>query len=460
MRNRFNHISTSRAALLLLSVSLLLGSCKKFLDTGAQPSSLTEENAFIDSSTATGTVLALYSTIGNSRPQNNSVPFNIVKYGMMSADDAYFLTNSSFDNFKNNTLAAGGDLGTLWISLYQHIGRANYIIKNLNSSTTLSSSVKNQLMGETKFWRAWSYFYLTNFFGAVPIVTTTDALENAKLPRSPQSQVYELILSDLNESKSLLTDRYVSVERARANKKAATAMLARVYFYQQKWTEAERESSEVIADNNYKIKTNLDSVFERTSPELILQIANSTGVTSWGGEFIPASTTPNVVLYDTLAKTFEANDKRKVSWTKPIDYGGITYYYPSKFKQRSGNAGNEYHLVLRLAEMYLIRSEARANLNNISGAVDDINVIRDRAGLDDLEDTITKDQLISALEHERWVELFTEWSDRWFNLKRTGRADIVLPLIKPQWKSFQQLYPVPQGERQANPNLNPDNTGY
>ncbi len=77
--------------------------------------------------------------IGNSRPQNNSVPFNIVKYGMMSADDAYFLTNSSFDNFKNNTLTAGGELGTLWISLYQHIGRANYIIKNLNSSTTLSS---------------------------------------------------------------------------------------------------------------------------------------------------------------------------------------------------------------------------------------------------------------------------------------------------------------------------------
>ena len=460
MRNRFNHIFTFRAALLFVSASLLLGSCKKFLDIGGQPSSLTEENAFIDSSTATGTVLALYSTIGNANPQSNSVPFNIVKYGMMSADDAYFLTNSAFDNFRNNTLAAGGDLGGLWYNLYQNIGRANYIIKNLNSSTTLSTSVKNQLMGETKFWRAWCYFYLTNFFGAVPLVTSTEALENAKLPRSPQPQVYELILADLTESKNLLTDRYISIDRARANKKAATALLARAYFYQQKWTEAEREAGEVIGDNNYKIKANLDSVFEKTSPELILQIANSTGVTSWGGEFIPASTTPNVVLYDTLANTFEANDKRKVSWTKSIDYGGVTYYYPHKFKQRSGNAGNEYHVMLRLAEMYLIRSEARANLNDIDGAVDDINVIRDRAGLDDLEDTITKDELISALEHERWVELFTEWSDRWFNLKRAGRADAVLGLIKPQWQSFQQLYPVPQGERQANPNLNPDNPGY
>jgi hypothetical protein len=460
MRNYFNHITAFCVSLLLFSASLLLGSCKKFLDIGPQPSSLTEENAFIDSATATGTVLALYSTVGNTNPQNNSLPFNIVKYGMMSADDAYFLTNSTFDNFKNNTLGAGGDLASFWNNLYQIIGRANYIVKNLNNNTALSTSVRNQLMGEAKFMRAWCYFYLTNFFGAVPLVTTTEAVENAKLPRSPQPQVYELISSDLNEAKTLLSNNYVSVDRARANKKVATAMLARVYFYQQKWTDAEREAGEVIADNNYKIKTNPDSVFEKSSPELILQIANSTGVTSWGGEFIPASATPNVVLYDTLANTFEANDKRKTSWTKPISYGGITYYYPHKFKQRSGSAGNEYHVMLRLAEMYLIRSEARANLNNIEGAVDDINVIRDRAGLDLLEDTITKDELISLLEHERWVELFTEWSDRWFNLKRTGRADIVLKLIKPQWQSFQQLYPVPQNERQVNPNLNPDNPGY
>jgi hypothetical protein len=203
----------------------------------------------------------------------------------------------------------------------------------------------------------------------------------------------------------------------------------------------------------------LNSVFIKTSNEVILQAANTTGVTSWGGEFIPASTTPNVVLYDTLANTFEAGDQRKVNWTKSMVYGGKTYYYPYKYKIRSGTSGNEYHVVLRLAELYLIRAEARANQNNLSGALDDINQVRQRAGLSALSASITQADLLNALEHERWVELFTEWADRWFNLKRTGKADAVLPLIKPQWKPTQKLYPIPMSQLQANVNL-VNNPGY
>ena len=115
--------------------------------------------------------------------------------------------------------------------------------------------------------------------------------------------------------------------------------------------------------------------------------------------------------------------------------------------------------MLRLSEMFLIRAEARANQNKISEGVADINVVRQRAGLTALSTTMTQAALLSALEHERWVELFTEWADRWFNLKRLGKADAVLSLIKPKWQSFQKLYPVPQQELQANPNL-VDNPGY
>lgn len=460
MRNRFNNISLASAALLLVLASLFMAGCKKFLDIGSQPASLTEENAFIDSSTAVGTVLGLYTFIGNTNPQNNSIAFNTTKYGMMSADDAYYLTNSNFDNWKNNTLAAGNDLQAFWYGYYQIISRANYIIVNLSKNTTIGQTARNQFMGEAKFWRAWAYFYLTNYFGAVPVVTNTEALENSKLPRSPQSEVYKLIQDDLTEAKNLVGENYPSIERARVNKKVVSAMLARIFFYQQKWTDAEREATEVINNTQYGLRTNLDSVFNKNSNEVILQIANNTGITSWGQEFIPSSASPNVVLYDTLARTFETGDQRKISWTRPIVYGGITYYYPYKFKLRIGTAGNEYHVVLRLGEMFLIRSEARANLNNVEGAVDDINMVRHRAGLDDLDDTISPTALLTALEHERWVELFTEWSDRWFNLKRTNRATAVLLLTKPRWQSFQQLYPVPLSDRQANPNLNPDNTGY
>ena len=457
----YQNLNKSLVGALFMFATMLTGlsSCKKFADNGTPPGSLTEDKAFIDSATATSSVLALYSLPANSIPQNNSLFFNITKYGAMSADVAYYLTNSTYDNFKNNTLAAGNDANPLWNDLYVNIVRANYAIKDLQASTTITSSVKNQLLGEAKFWRAWYYFYLVNFFGDVPLVTTTDALNNAQLPRTPVAQVYQQIVKDLTDAKGLLTVNYPSVDRARVNKRVVSAFLSRVYFYQQNWTASEAEASEVINSGTYSLVADLNNVFIKTSNEVILQTANTTGVTSWGGEFIPASTTPNVVLYDTLANTFEAGDQRKVNWTKPMDYGGKTYYYPYKYKIRSGTSGNEYHIVLRLAELYLIRAEARANQNNLSGALDDINQVRQRAGLSALSASITQADLLNALTHERWVELFTEWADRWFNLKRTGKADAVLPLIKPQWKPTQKLYPIPMSQLQANVQL-VNNPGY
>ena len=448
----------SRAALLLVVMGLSFTSCKKFLENGTPPNSLTEDKAFVDSATATSVVLALYSRIANSNPQNNSGVFNITRLGAMSADEGYYLLDNSFDNFKNNTLSAGEDGNYIWFDLYQSIGRANYAIKGLETTTTLSTAAKNQLLGEAKFMRAWYYFYLVNYFGDVPLVTNTDALTNGLLPKTPASQVYQQIVTDLLDAKNLLTTAYPSIEKARINKRVASAFLARVYFYQQNWVAAEAEATDVISSAAYNIETNLNNAFIKTSSETIWQIANTTGVTAMGGQFIPASATPNFVLYDTLVKTFEAGDQRKVSWTKSIVYSSKTYNYPYKYKIRTGTTGNEYAIMIRLAELYLIRAEARAQLNNISGSQADINIVRTRAGLANTS-AATQPALLATLEHERWVELFTEHSDRWFNLKRTNKATAVLSMIKPAWQPFQQLYPIPLSDRTANPNLS-DNTGY
>ena len=125
-------------------------------------------------------------------------------------------------------------------------------------------------------------------------------------------------------------------------------------------------------------------------------------------------------------------------------------------------SGNEYYVMFRLAEQYLIRSEARAQQANISGAQDDLNAIRNRAGLGNTSATDLPG-IMTALEHERWVELFTEYSDRWYNLRRTGRSDAVFSSEtekKATWKSYQALWPVPLSQYQANPSLLPNNPGY
>lgn len=449
-----NFFLLSGAALLLATTS-----CEKYVDINTPPNAVGKEQAISDSTTATSVVLSLYS---NAVSGNSSDVFLTSVYGAMSADEGYYLTNTSYDNFRTNTLAAGNAANSYWSNLYARIGKANYAIEGLSAATTLPVSVKNQLLGEAKFWRAWLYFYLVNYFGDTPLVLTTDALTNGLLPRASVANVYQQIVTDLTDAKGLLTNNYPSTERARVNQNAASAFLARVYFYQQHWTAAESEATNVINNGTYSLVTNLDNVFLNNSNETIWQLsllAASTPATVFATEFIPASTTPSFVLYDTLTNTFEPNDQRKAKWTKSIVYLGKTYYYPYKYKVRSTITGNEYPVMIRLAEMYLIRAEARANQNNVSGGVGDINLVRQRAGITQLSAALSKDALLAALEHERWVELFTESSDRWFNLKRLNKATSVLSLLKPSWQPFQQLYPIPQQAMTANPNLK-DNPGY
>ena len=118
-------------------------------------------------------------------------------------------------------------------------------------------------------------------------------------------------------------------------------------------------------------------------------------------------------------------------------------------------------MVLRFAELYLIRAEARAQQNKLTGAnsaASDINVIRTRAGLSNTTAT-TQAALLLAVEKERQVELFTEWGHRWFDLRRTGRIDAVLSAVKPTWKPTAALFPIPYLEIQRNPLLT-QNNGY
>ena len=117
-------------------------------------------------------------------------------------------------------------------------------------------------------------------------------------------------------------------------------------------------------------------------------------------------------------------------------------------------------MVLRLAEQYLIRAEARAEQNNLTGAVADLNIIRNRAGLPNTT-AVTQGDILTAIMHERQVELFSEWGHRFFDLKRTGQANTVLGAIasKQPWNTNQLLYPIPVSET-TNDAFLQQNPGY
>jgi hypothetical protein len=106
--------------------------------------------------------------------------------------------------------------------------------------------------------------------------------------------------------------------------------------------------------------------------------------------------------------------------------------------------------------------ETRSNFSEEAGAAD-LNVIRTRAGLPNTVAT-TESGLLSAIVHERQVEFFTEWGHRWCDLKRTGLVDSVMSIVTPlkggaSWSSNGAIYPIPQTERNSDPNLS-QNKGY
>ncbi|TDH27045.1 RagB/SusD family nutrient uptake outer membrane protein [Segetibacter sp. 3557_3] len=435
--------------------------CKKFLELGAPPTQTVLEEVFKTDATATSAVLGLYSS-GSSGV--NSLVLNFSVYPGMSADEVQLNTSNLFaDEFKTNSISAANNnvnMNNIWYPAYQVIKNANNAIAGLSASTTLTPAVKDQLLGEAKFIRAYAYFYLVNLYGDVPMPLTGDVdyLQNAQLPRSPAAGVWAQVITDLKDAQAMLPAAYAGTFRARVNKWAAAAMLARAYLYNKDYANAEAMASQVIGSGVYSLPAPTTS-FINTSNEIIWQVANTTGVSTFGANYLAASGIPTYYLYDTLYKSFEAADLRKANWTGMVTVGGQNYYTINKYKVRAGT-GNEYNIVLRLAEVYLIRAEARAQQNNLSGAKADIEMVRTRAGLGGLPATVTQQQLLLAIEQERKVELFGEWGHRWLDLKRTDRANAVIGGIKSTtWNPTDVLYPIPEPQRLVNPNLT-QNPGY
>ena len=145
-------------------------------------------------------------------------------------------------------------------------------------------------------------------------------------------------------------------------------------------------------------------------------------------------------------------------WVKWVDYVGVQYPIPNKYK--SSAPGTERYNLFRLAELYLVRAEASAQMEDIASAVTDINVLRSRAGLLPISDAISKVECLQAIAHERQVELFAETGHRWLDLKRTGQLDAVLqPLKSATWAPHAALFPIPLADLQNNPQLE-QNPGY
>ncbi|GAB3751350.1 RagB/SusD family nutrient uptake outer membrane protein [Spirosoma pomorum] len=447
----------------LMAFLLSTTACKQYVNVAPSPTLVAADKVYSGDQAATSTLLGAYSqmNVSNAAFLGNGL---VTMIAGMSADELLYFQSTDFQPFvTNQLLSSTAQVGTLWSSGYQYIYYANAAVEGLTASTALTPAVKDRLLGEAKVIRAFNLFYLTNLYGDVPLVTSTNFQTNATLGRTPQATVYQNIIRDLIEAEAQLPATYATTgEKTRPNKWTATALLARAYLYTQDWTNAEAKATSLISNGGYTLVDDPNSVFLKNSTEAIWQLApvspnNNTFV---GALTIPATNgAPLYYFTDDAPNAFEATDKRQAAWVRSYTYQGKTYKHPYKYKVKSNATVTEYLMMFRLAEQYLIRAEARAQQGNLTGAIADLNVLRNRAGLAALSTTLDKATLLLAVEQERRIELIAEWGHRWFDLKRTNRANAVLGAKKSTWKATAALYPIPQGEGLANPNLQ-QNPGY
>ena len=464
MSKKFIRYSTGIKSFLVAIVFFALTSCSDFIDVGIPKNQLVAEMVFTTDQTANAAMIGIYSRMMDS-PALVSMMLTVA--GGVSSDELvnYNTLGSERELFENEITPTNTFNLMMWQSAYEYIYQANMVIEGVTNATGLLPTTKSQLLGEAKFVRAFCHFYLVNLYGPVPIVASSNYEQNAVVSRSNIADVYNFILQDLSEAKQLLPTNYVGAGKGRPNKYAASALLARVYLYRGDDALAEVESTFIIESNAYSLKTNPAEVFLVASAEAIWQLLPvAPSMNTYDADrFVTTAAPITQALNPTLVNSFDEIDARRAAWIGQSTDGVSTYYFPYKYKVKSGaTTVTEHYMMFRLAEQYLIRAEVRANQGKLTGAVEDIDLIRNRAGLPSvLEETATpsEEDALNFIVRERQFELFAELGHRWFDLKRWDLAGEVLSGTKPGWDDTDILFPVPDQERQRNINLS-QNLGY
>jgi starch-binding outer membrane protein, SusD/RagB family len=471
--------------LLILGVIMISG-CEKLVNIAPPQDQLTAEVVFESDETAISATTGLYAMMMRT---DLMLSYNIPMYtGLYSDELEYNQTLPDIQSiYKYVMTARDAPTNQLWTSGFNFIFQANVIIEGLNNSFNISPAVKKQLMGEALFVRAFWNYYLLGFYGEIPLILSSDYIKNSALPRVSIETVRGQIIDDLLSAKDMLTAKYVSrnsivesTDRIRPNTFTVSSLLARLYLQMGNFSDAEAECSNVISQDFYSISDDLSKVFKLTSQEVIWQLElpiNYTASNSYEARMFTLTGKPNAfvpwrctTLTSDLLSLFSLEDKRRAAWIGTSTDNNVTpsvnYYFPGKYKATTDPA-EEYSTPFRLAETYLIRAEARAKLGLTADAINDVDKIRFRAGLKELNDImpgISEQSLLDYIAIERRRELFCEWGIRWIDITRSNDVNKVLSDIASKkgiiWQPSMALWPIPLNDVINSGNIIKQNEGY
>ncbi len=467
MNNIYKQIGEILLSTLLVTAVI---SCDSKLDIDPQQS-ISSDIALNSSENVVNVLIAAYSEAGgqfgvasDGRAEGGELyggDFNL--FSELMGANGEITWNGTFDNYedvfdadliRNNTLARNN-----WMRAYNVINIANNVIENID---IVDQDIRDQVLGEALFMRGSMHFELVRIYGlpfvsgqtndqlGVPLVlmATQSIDESAQVSRATVAEVYSQVISDLMQAESLMNSRNGS----RANRFSAAAQLSRVYLQQGDYTNAANAADRVITDGGFDLVGNFEEAFNNaanTSEDIFAIQQNNTfnagtsnsGLPTFYANLVGVGRDGDIDVLPAHLDLYDANDARLTLFYTGED--GL----PKTGKWAVDGANIP---VIRLAEMYLTRAEANLRAGTTVGAdpVDDVNVVRARAGLAPLL-TVTIDDILE----ERRRELAFEGS-RIHDLKRTQQDINGLP-----FDADELVFPIPQRETDVNPNLM-QNPGY
>lgn len=476
----------------LSSISI---SCTKFLKE--EPPNLIDENKFFETEAdAIAAVNSIYSYLNSQKAPPFTGTYHSTFWAVvgLASDELkqgnLELNHPNMEPISNFTFSPlYVEFAEIWLQQYKPITLANISIQNI-PSINMDETLKARLVGEARFLRALLYFNMVRMFGEIPLVLNEE--EPLTPAQASEDVIYDQIIADLTEAINSLPDNYPPKNgRGRATKGAANALLAKVYLTRGNWQGCVDHCLNTINSGQYDLWQDFADAFKlknRGGKESIFAVGfgDANGAISFWevGQFLvrllpPALQKEGVINCQgwqfptqNLFNSFNAQDRRRsitfgtIADGNPIDPYIIKYW--DRPAEPNGNESENDFQVLRYADVLLMAAEAYNESGNSIEAEKYINLVRKRARWDGtkylniLPDItgLSQSQFRDTVLNERKWELVCE-GHRWFDLKRTGTLETIVPQTKPgllpQAKNY--LFPKPQREIDLNPNLL-QNEGY
>ena len=481
--------------LTILIMTVFLVSCEGLINL-TPVSELNSSNYYQTATDFNNALIAAYDAL----QEKNSIDFIMNEIRSDNGTEMKYQYEKDLDNFsvsETNEL-----ISKFWKIAYKGIFRTNVILEKIENAE-ITESQKDLIVGQAKVIRAYIYFDLVRYFGEVPLVTKELKLsESYSVKRSPVAAVYQLIENDLKDAALVLPSVYTGNDIGRITKGASKAMLAKVYLTQQKFADSKTLLEEVMGDTQagYQILPSFSDVFSvsnQNNKEIIfaIQYSNGTGdgntfMNDFGPGTIGSDVCPGVGSEHNhptvdLIRAYQPGDTRKAVTLReyivnPVTHDTVNGPYNRKFlaNQLMNDSGVDWP-VLRYADVILMYAEVLNELNDLPGAIIQINKIRERAFENQLNnyDNVsipTKEVFRDKVLNERRIELAFE-NQRWFDLIRTGKAMDFLQTENrlADWKTgtiylslavnmeaFETLYPIPLDEIEISGGNLTQNDGY